>query len=81
MKQSCFSIRAFFPGVIIPDLPSHGRSSGLHVHIASADELSRTLHLVMKEVIRNDKLNGRKQKQTFIAGASMGGWTIASYCL
>lgn len=58
--------------VILPDLPSHGRSSGLHVHLANADELSRTLHLVMKDVVRMDKENGRKQRQTFIAGSSVG---------
>lgn len=62
--------------LILPDLPSHGRSSGLHVHIQAADELSRSLHLVMKDVIRMDRQNGLSQRQSFIAGSSVSELTL-----
>lgn len=61
--------------LIIPDLPSHGRSSGLHTHVKSTQQLPDAIHLVLREV--QQKAQG--SRKLFIFGQSMGGYTVVNY--
>ncbi|KDQ13990.1 hypothetical protein BOTBODRAFT_33102 [Botryobasidium botryosum FD-172 SS1] len=63
--------------IIIPDLPSHGRSTGVHSHIDSANQLSDAVYHVLKD----RETWSPKTRKTFLIGSSMGGWTCLSYCL
>ncbi|WOO84476.1 Caffeoylshikimate esterase [Vanrija pseudolonga] len=65
--------------VIIPDLPSYGRSTGINSYIPSIHLLPAAVHTVLKDVVGWDLAHGRTQKQVFISGASMGGWTCLDY--
>ncbi|KAF8338157.1 Alpha/Beta hydrolase protein [Cantharellus anzutake] len=62
--------------VIAPDLAAHGRSTGTHVYLPSAFDLTEGLHAVLTDVARWS--NPRK---TFLAGTSLGGWTSLAYAL
>jgi len=64
--------------VIIPDLPSHGRSTGVHVHLDSPFELTEGVHAVLTDVQRWSESRPRK---TFLCGSSLGGWTSLAYTL
>lgn len=63
------------------DLPSHGRSSGLHTFLEDADHLPNSIHAVLKDVQRKDKSRGvdSKNRKLFIFGMSMGGFTVINY--
>ncbi|WVF72190.1 hypothetical protein IAT40_007002 [Kwoniella sp. CBS 6097] len=67
--------------VIIPDLPSYGRSTGIHSYLPSLLLLTSCLHVVLTDVVQNDLANGREQSKVFLCGASMGGWTVLYYLL
>ena len=64
--------------VISIDLPSFGRSSGLHSYLPSLRILVEATHAVINDVIRNDPpaMRGRK---IFLQGESMGGFTALYY--
>ncbi|KAH8927821.1 hypothetical protein BT69DRAFT_1330141, partial [Atractiella rhizophila] len=64
--------------LILPDLPSHGRSSGLHVYLTDFDQAVEGVRVVLEEVQREDKKTGRKKGKWFIAGASFGGWVASN---
>ncbi|KAL7424075.1 hypothetical protein Q5752_001660 [Cryptotrichosporon argae] len=67
--------------VIVPDLPSYGRSTGVHSYIPSLLLLPAALHAVLTDVVRVDLTAGREQRKVFLSGASMGGWTVLYYLL
>ncbi|KAF8512706.1 Alpha/Beta hydrolase protein [Gautieria morchelliformis] len=62
--------------VIVPDLPSHGRSCGLHVYIPTAEQLLDGVEAVLVDV---DSLSDTRRK-TFFVGTSMGAGIIFNYC-
>ncbi|WWC61076.1 uncharacterized protein I303_103654 [Kwoniella dejecticola CBS 10117] len=62
--------------VIIPDLPSYGRSTGVHSYLPSFILLPAALHVVLTDVVQQDLLRGKDQRKVFLCGASMGGWTV-----
>lgn len=55
--------------VIVPDLPSYGRSTGVHSYLPSLDLLPAALHAVLTDVMRNDLANSRNQRKVFLSGA------------
>ncbi|KZS91586.1 alpha/beta-hydrolase [Sistotremastrum niveocremeum HHB9708] len=63
--------------IIAPDLPSHGRSTGLHVHLTSADQLSDAVHAVLLDLAGGSS----KPDKVFLVGSSLGAFTALSYCL
>nr|XP_019013572.1 lysophospholipase [Kwoniella pini CBS 10737]OCF52353.1 lysophospholipase [Kwoniella pini CBS 10737] len=67
--------------VIIPDLPSYGRSTGVHSYLPSLILLPSALHVVLTDVVQQDLAKGRDQRKVFLCGASMGGWTVLYYLL
>lgn len=76
--------------LIVPDLPSHGYSSGLHVYQYDMAGFCAGLHEVLHDVARRDQLNlpsGSKmpkkleRRQTFMLGLSFGGLVAFSYAL
>nr|ODN88525.1 lysophospholipase [Cryptococcus depauperatus CBS 7855] len=67
--------------VILPDLPSYGRSTGVHSYLPSLLLLTSALHVVLADVVQNDLAHGRTQRKVFLSGASMGGWTVLYYLL
>nr|XP_031862767.1 uncharacterized protein CI109_001779 [Kwoniella shandongensis]KAA5529839.1 hypothetical protein CI109_001779 [Kwoniella shandongensis] len=67
--------------VIVPDLPSYGRSTGMNSYIPSLLLLPAALHVVLTDVVQNDLARGREQRKVFLSGASMGGWTVLYYIL
>jgi acylglycerol lipase len=64
--------------VIAIDLPSFGRSSGLHSYIPSLRILVEATHAVIIDVIKNDPPEMRRRK-IFLQGESMGGFTALYY--
>ncbi|RXK39497.1 lysophospholipase [Tremella mesenterica] len=67
--------------VIVPDLPSYGRSTGVHSFLPSLLLLSAALHVVLTDTVMRDLDGGRKQRKVFLSGASMGGWAVLYYLL
>ncbi|KAK4685570.1 acylglycerol lipase, partial [Tremellales sp. Uapishka_1] len=67
--------------LIMPDLPSYGRSSGVNSYLPSLLLLPAALHAVLTDVVQDDLAQGRKQRKVFLSGASMGGWTVLYYLL
>lgn len=74
--------------MIIPDLPSHGRSTGIHVHLPDLDLLVDALYAVLVDVIAFDSSTPPSQtdpppqkRKIFIAGQSLGGFCAALFCL
>ncbi|CAO1634029.1 unnamed protein product [Sympodiomycopsis kandeliae] len=72
--------------VIIVDLPSFGRSSGLHAYLPSMRMLIEAIHAVLfdvKEYDDSDPLRESKQsdkrRKLFLEGHSMGGFTALYY--
>ncbi|KAL8292096.1 hypothetical protein RQP46_001562 [Phenoliferia psychrophenolica] len=69
--------------VIVPDLPSHGRSTGIHVYLPDLDVLADAVYGVLGDVIKHDSTAadpGQKRK-IFVAGQSLGGFVAAQTCL
>ncbi|WVW83037.1 hypothetical protein I302_105054 [Kwoniella bestiolae CBS 10118] len=62
--------------VIIPDLPSYGRSTGVHSYLPSFLVLPAALHVCLTDIVQQDLASGREQRKVFLCGASMGGWTV-----
>ena len=57
--------------MIVTDLPSHGRSSGLHSFVSSTDYLVDALHAVIKQVQAEDTQNKVKgPRKVFLMGVS-----------
>lgn len=72
--------------LIVPDLPSHGYSSGLHVYRRKLGEYTAGLRAVLHDVAsRDDKIHGLRSKvqrqQTFLLGLSFGGTVALHYGL
>ncbi|OXG93101.1 lysophospholipase [Cryptococcus neoformans A2-102-5] len=67
--------------VIIPDLPSYGRSTGINSYLPSLLLLTAAVHVVLTDVVQNDLSQGREQRKVFLSGSSMGGWTVLYYLL
>lgn len=76
--------------LIVPDLPSHGFSSGLHVYQRNMSGFCTGLHAVLHDVARNDQLASHfpsvtptklERRQTFMLGLSFGGLVAFSYAL
>lgn len=55
--------------VIIPDLPSYGRSTGVNSYLPSLSLLPAALHAVLTDVVRFDLGAERKQRRVFLSGA------------
>ncbi|KAF8578752.1 alpha/beta-hydrolase [Ramaria rubella] len=62
--------------IIAPDLPSHGRSTGLHVYITSSVQLLEAVNTVLFDV---ESLSDFRNK-VFIVGSSLGGGIALNYC-
>lgn len=75
--------------VIVPDLPSHGYSTGLHVFQKDISGYTVGLHATLNDVARRDDLlnNGgirtskRDRRDTFMLGLSFGGLVALQYGL
>ncbi|CED82249.1 Lysophospholipase [Phaffia rhodozyma] len=62
--------------IIVPDLPTHGRSSGLHVLIKDESHLPKAIEAVMKDLVVVSKEKGEPRRRIVICGHSLGGWTV-----
>lgn len=74
--------------IVVPDLPSHGRSTGIHVHTPSMEALVDAVYDVIKDVALQDSNLIREAggtvtqtRKTFVAGQSLGGFVAAYVCL
>ncbi|GAA5833069.1 hypothetical protein JCM5353_006764 [Sporobolomyces roseus] len=74
--------------IVVPDLPSHGRSTGIHVHTPSMEALVDAVYDVIKDVALQDsnlmqEAGGTltQTRKTFVAGQSLGGFVAAYVCL
>ncbi|GAA5986427.1 hypothetical protein JCM10908_003750 [Rhodotorula pacifica] len=79
--------------VIVPDLPGHGRSTGIHVYAPRMEHLADAVYAVIKDVALQDSrlvaeegrgAEGKSYTQTrkvFVAGQSLGGFTATLTCL
>ncbi|TNY17865.1 lysophospholipase [Rhodotorula diobovata] len=75
--------------VVVPDLPGHGRSTGIHVYCPSMEALADAVYEVIKDVALQDyqlvqEAGGAALTQTrkvFVGGQSLGGFTAALTCL
>ncbi|GAA5870092.1 hypothetical protein JCM8547_001460 [Rhodosporidiobolus lusitaniae] len=79
--------------VVVPDLPSHGRSTGMHVHLESMEKLADAVYEVVKDVALSDsqlvqehkgaagETHTTQKRKIFIAGQSLGGFTAVYTCL
>lgn len=76
--------------LLVPDLPSHGYSSGLHVYQSNMAGFCTGLHAVLHDVARRDQLESPfpgitptklERRKTFMLGLSFGGLVAFSYAL
>ncbi|KAH9442750.1 hypothetical protein Pst134EA_031567 [Puccinia striiformis f. sp. tritici] len=67
--------------LIVPDFPSHGRSTGFHAHLTNLDCLAHTVHMVLGDVIKRDSVAGLAQRPVIVVGQSMGGFATVLYGL
>ncbi|CAO1634699.1 unnamed protein product [Parajaminaea phylloscopi] len=75
--------------VIVPDLPSHGYSTGLHVFQQKLAGYTEGLHSTLNDVARRDDLldnkgvrrSKRDRRETFMLGLSFGGLVALRYGL
>ncbi|KAH9825068.1 Alpha/Beta hydrolase protein [Melampsora americana] len=67
--------------VILPDLPSHGKSTGLHCHLNDLKDLAHAVQVVLTDVIKRDAAVGFDQRNVIVGGQSMGGFTAILYAL
>jgi acylglycerol lipase len=57
--------------IVVPDLPSHGRSSGLHSYVSSMDLLADAVHAVICDVLHHDQAPPfAPPRKVFVAGQS-----------
>ncbi|KAM0750727.1 lysophospholipase [Meredithblackwellia eburnea MCA 4105] len=69
--------------IISPDLPSHGRSTGIHVDLPEMDVLPTAVYKVLVDVLKTDAASGpvKQKRKIFLAGASLGGFVAVMTCL
>ncbi|GAA5879831.1 hypothetical protein JCM3774_001396 [Rhodotorula dairenensis] len=74
--------------VIVPDLPGHGRSTGIHVYTPRMEALADAVYAVIKDVALQDSLlvkeaggSYTQTRKVFVAGQSLGGFTATLTCL
>ncbi|ORY91597.1 lysophospholipase [Leucosporidium creatinivorum] len=74
--------------LLIPDLPSHGRSTGIHCYVPDMEALADAVYAVLSDVLLEDsKLvksadgSFKQRRKIFVAGQSLGGFTAALTCL
>ncbi|BGP54951.1 hypothetical protein JCM8202_003461 [Rhodotorula sphaerocarpa] len=74
--------------VIVPDLPGHGRSTGIHVYAPKMEDLADAVFAVIQDVALEDsklvqEAGGAytQTRKVFVAGQSLGGFTAAMTCL
>ncbi|CDZ96466.1 Lysophospholipase [Phaffia rhodozyma] len=68
--------------IIAPDLPAHGRSTGIHCYVPTNDLLVSSVKLVLEDVDEQDQARQRVSfTKRFIAGASLGAFVILEYLL
>lgn len=66
--------------LILPDLPGHGRSTGLHVYVSDLSVFADAVNRVLLDVRALDAANSRSPAKTFLSGFSLGGYIVADYC-
>ncbi|KAG8905877.1 hypothetical protein FRB99_008088 [Tulasnella sp. 403] len=64
--------------IIVPDLPSHGRSTGVHGHIGSSKQVADAIFATMVDTRR---WSGKTPRKTHFFGVSFGGFSAISYCM
>ncbi|SPO37542.1 related to lysophospholipase [Pseudozyma flocculosa] len=75
--------------LLVPDLPSHGYSSGIHVYQRHMSGYTAGLRAVLHDVARRDdaevgpgfKLTKTERRKTFMLGLSFGGLVAFSYAV
>lgn len=78
--------------LIVPDLPAHGRSTGLHCYIPDMEKLAEAVYQVLVDVLvaegeaNVDAEEGaaatvKPKRKIFVAGQSLGGFTAVLTCL
>lgn len=67
--------------LIMPDLPSHGRSTGLHCYLDDLNDLGHAVQVILTDVIKRDAAVGRDQRNVIVGGQSMGGFSAVLYAL
>lgn len=71
--------------LIVPDLPSHGYSTGLHVYQVKMSGYTEGVHAVIHDVARRDdeqsgtKVLKQNRRKTFLLGLSFGGMVACLY--
>ncbi|CAH7672253.1 Alpha/Beta hydrolase protein, partial [Phakopsora pachyrhizi] len=60
---------------LFPDLPSHGRSTGLHSYLTNLFVLAHAVNAVLSVVDDQDLKSNQSQKEKILIGASLGGFT------
>lgn len=65
--------------IITLDLPSYGRSFGLHSYLPSMRILAEAVFSVIEDVRRHDVEQGVPQRKLFLQGQSMGAFTALYY--
>lgn len=70
--------------VIVPDLPSHGRSSGIHVYLPSMEALADAIYAVLEDTLLEDSKLVKESdgsisqaRKVFVAGQSLGGGQLS----
>ncbi|CAG8513091.1 8090_t:CDS:2 [Ambispora gerdemannii] len=84
-SQHCLQILEQGFRVISIDLPSFGRSSGLHACIKDWEELTEAVRVVITHVkeqnANNTAFNKEKKRRVILGGGSMGGFIAISYAI
>ncbi|GAO50100.1 alpha/beta-hydrolase [Saitoella complicata NRRL Y-17804] len=65
--------------LIMPDLPSFGRSSGLHAYMTDIFSLIRALKTVADTVRSQNPTSSGEKRKFFVMGGSLGGWCTLEY--
>ncbi|GAA96228.1 uncharacterized protein L969DRAFT_42167 [Mixia osmundae IAM 14324] len=71
--------------VITVDLPSHGRSTGLHVHVPDMALLIRGLHAALVDTVKHDAKKANvsdveaAKRSRILSGQSLGGFVAVYY--
>ncbi|BGP39175.1 hypothetical protein JCM10449v2_003113 [Rhodotorula kratochvilovae] len=67
--------------VIVPDLPGHGRSTGIHVYSDAVYEVIKDVALQDSRIVQEAGGSYTQTRKVFVAGQSLGGFTAALTCL